>query len=238
MLWSLLRCNKLTHAWLNLWDKHMTTGRINQVIRESVAERAPPPTRVLPPSTPKRRRIHSTTLRRTGMKRRRALVDLVRFTNEFPWTHRWVPWEIGIGEWRLITPPVRPTPFLSARGRESPVRPARLLEVICNLAPRQPPRRLDIGLGVCTQRATPPTSLPYEPFDLNAPLSKLRSLLRYNSKLSRSGACCCNAASSGAGQASELGALQGLVVTSKFRNREAPEKVWSLELACLFKQNK
>ena len=21
----------LTHAWLNLWDKHMTTGRINQV---------------------------------------------------------------------------------------------------------------------------------------------------------------------------------------------------------------
>ena len=22
---------KLTHAWLNLWDKRMTTGRINQV---------------------------------------------------------------------------------------------------------------------------------------------------------------------------------------------------------------
>ena len=21
----------LRHAWLNLWDKHMTTGRINQV---------------------------------------------------------------------------------------------------------------------------------------------------------------------------------------------------------------
>ncbi len=61
-------------------------------------------------------------------------------------------------------------PFLSARGRESPVRPARLHEAICNLAPRQPPRRLDIGLGVCTQRATLPTSLHYEPFDLNAPL--------------------------------------------------------------------
>jgi hypothetical protein len=24
--WFILR-----HAWLNLWDKHMTTGRINQV---------------------------------------------------------------------------------------------------------------------------------------------------------------------------------------------------------------
>lgn len=24
----------LTHAWLNLWDKHMTTGRINQVSLE------------------------------------------------------------------------------------------------------------------------------------------------------------------------------------------------------------
>ena len=22
----------LGHAWLNLWDKHMTTGRINQVL--------------------------------------------------------------------------------------------------------------------------------------------------------------------------------------------------------------
>ncbi len=190
MLWSLLRCSKLTHAWLNLWNKHMTIGRINQVIQESPAQRAPPPPRVLPPPVPERRWIHSTTLRRTGMKRRRALVDLVRFTNGFPWTHRWVPRETSIGEWRLITPPVRPTPFLSARGRESLVRPASLHEAICNLAPRQPPRRLNIGLGVCTQRATPPTSLPYEPFDLNAPLSKLRSLLRCSNKLSRSEAWC------------------------------------------------
>ena len=26
----------LRHAWLNLWDKHMTTGRINQVTTDSV----------------------------------------------------------------------------------------------------------------------------------------------------------------------------------------------------------
>jgi hypothetical protein len=57
----------------------------------------------LPPPAPERRWIHSTTLRRTGMKRRRALVDFVRFTNGFPWTHRWVPRETGIGEWRLIS---------------------------------------------------------------------------------------------------------------------------------------
>ena len=30
---------KLRHAWLNLWDKHMTTGRINQV---TISERHPP----------------------------------------------------------------------------------------------------------------------------------------------------------------------------------------------------
>ena len=29
----------LRHAWLNLWDKHMTTGRINQV---TISERHPP----------------------------------------------------------------------------------------------------------------------------------------------------------------------------------------------------
>ncbi len=45
--------------------------------------------------------------------------------------------------------------------------------------------------------------------------SKLRSLLRCNSKLSRSGASCCNAASF---HALELGALQGLVATSKLRS--------------------
>ena len=28
---SLFKSLKLRHAWLNLWDKHMTTGRINQV---------------------------------------------------------------------------------------------------------------------------------------------------------------------------------------------------------------
>ncbi len=74
---------------------------------------------------------------------------------------------------------------------------------------------------------------------------KLRSLLRCSSKLSRSGACCCNGASSHAlelaalqQQAPELGALQGLVAASKLRSREAPEKLRSLELACLFKQNK
>jgi hypothetical protein len=39
-------------------------------------------------------------------------------------------------------------------------------------------------------------------------------------------------------QAPELGALQGLVAASKLRSREAPEKLRSLELACLFKQNK
>jgi hypothetical protein len=58
--------------------------------------------------------------------------------------------------------------------------------------------------------------------------SKLRNLLRCSSKLSRSGA----------EQAPELGALQGLVAASKLRSREAPEKLRSLELACLFKQNK
>jgi len=60
--------------------------------------------------------------------------------------------------------------FLSARGRESPVCPTRLHQTICNLAPQYPLRRLDIELGVCTQSATPLTSLPYEPFDLNVPL--------------------------------------------------------------------
>jgi len=39
-------------------------------------------------------------------------------------------------------------------------------------------------------------------------------------------------------EAPELAALQGLVATSKLRSREAPEKLRSLELACLFKQNK
>ena len=29
-MWRLI----LRHAWLNLWDKHMTTGRINQVLSE------------------------------------------------------------------------------------------------------------------------------------------------------------------------------------------------------------
>ncbi len=87
---------------------------------------------------------------------------------------------------------------------------------------------------------------------------KLRSLLRCNNKLSRSRACCCNAASSHAlelvalqqassgvccvatasSHALELGALQGLVVASKLRSRKAPEKLRSLELACLVKQNK
>jgi hypothetical protein len=50
-----------------------------------------------------------------------------------------------------------------------------------------------------------------------------------------SGVCYVAAASS---HALELGALQGLVVASKLRSREAPEKLQSLELACLFKQNK
>jgi hypothetical protein len=53
-------------------------------------------------------------------------------------------------------------------------------------------------------------------------------LLRCSSKLSRSGA----------GQAPELGALQGLVAASKLRSREAPEKLWSLELASSNKTNK
>jgi hypothetical protein len=35
----------------------------------------------LPPPAPEQKRIHSSTLRRTGMKRRRPAVDLVRFTN-------------------------------------------------------------------------------------------------------------------------------------------------------------
>jgi hypothetical protein len=39
-------------------------------------------------------------------------------------------------------------------------------------------------------------------------------------------------------EAPELGALQGLVAASKLRSFEAPEKLRSLELACLFKQNK
>jgi hypothetical protein len=50
-----------------------------------------------------------------------------------------------------------------------------------------------------------------------------------------SGVCCVAAASS---HALELGALQGLVAASKLRSREALEKLRSLELACLFKQNK
>ena len=29
----------LRHAWLNLWDKHMTTGRINQVSYENAVKR-------------------------------------------------------------------------------------------------------------------------------------------------------------------------------------------------------
>ena len=33
----------LRHAWLNLWDKHMTTGRINQVTLLSTAKNLPRP---------------------------------------------------------------------------------------------------------------------------------------------------------------------------------------------------
>ena len=29
----------LRHAWLNLWDKHMTTGRINQVSYKTLARK-------------------------------------------------------------------------------------------------------------------------------------------------------------------------------------------------------
>ena len=32
----------LRHAWLNLWDKHMTTGRINQVTVLSTPTERPP----------------------------------------------------------------------------------------------------------------------------------------------------------------------------------------------------
>ena len=32
----------LRHAWLNLWDKHMTTGRINQVSTVSISDRRRP----------------------------------------------------------------------------------------------------------------------------------------------------------------------------------------------------
>jgi hypothetical protein len=55
-----------------------------------------------------------------------------------------------------------------------------------------------------------------------------------------SGVCCVAAASFHASElaAPELGALQGLVAASKLRSREASEKLRSLELACLFKQNK
>ncbi|CAM6063909.1 unnamed protein product [Sphagnum tenellum] len=56
--------------------------RINQVIRPPGT--ATPPPRVLPPPAPERKRIHLSTLRRTGMKRRRPLADLVGFTNGFP----------------------------------------------------------------------------------------------------------------------------------------------------------
>ena len=31
----------LKHAWLNLWDKHMTTGRINQVTKVRWATNMP-----------------------------------------------------------------------------------------------------------------------------------------------------------------------------------------------------
>ena len=31
----LLNRYELRHAWLNLWDEHMTTGRINQIVTES-----------------------------------------------------------------------------------------------------------------------------------------------------------------------------------------------------------
>ena len=33
----------LRHAWLNLWDKHMTTGRINQVTIQPHGTWVPPP---------------------------------------------------------------------------------------------------------------------------------------------------------------------------------------------------
>ncbi len=53
--------------------------RFNQQRRQ--ARQPTPPPRVLPPPAPEQKRIHSSTLRRTGMKRRRPAVDLVRFTN-------------------------------------------------------------------------------------------------------------------------------------------------------------
>ena len=39
----------LRHAWLNLWDKHMTTGRINQVTILCPAGAAKQPARTKPP---------------------------------------------------------------------------------------------------------------------------------------------------------------------------------------------
>jgi hypothetical protein len=67
---------------------------------------------------------------------------------------------------------------------------------------------------------------------------KLRSLLLQRSKFSRFGARQAPEFAALQQQAPELGALHGLVAASKLQSREAPEKLRSLELACLFKQNK
>ena len=58
----------LRHAWLNLWDKHMTTGRINQVtfifayLWPGNASKSAPPLgrRDTPLSTPHKSLIHTT----------------------------------------------------------------------------------------------------------------------------------------------------------------------------------
>jgi hypothetical protein len=70
----------------------------------------------LPPPAPEGKRVHSETLRRTGMKRRRALVDLVRFTNGFPERIDGYPERLASASDDLPRPPSGRRPFLAQEG--------------------------------------------------------------------------------------------------------------------------
>ena len=93
----------LRHAWLNLWDKHMTTGRINQV-----TEKSPESTNKLSHTadTHARASAHTGT-RHTKPTRPSSLVCKPRFT------HSWMEKRTKLRT--LAAHPTPPNPFCKAR---------------------------------------------------------------------------------------------------------------------------
>jgi hypothetical protein len=68
----------LRHAWLNLWDKHMTTGRINQVTILTSIRRWGPPTK--PWNKPEQEQL----IGRRTPKRSSTLWSLEQRLRQFP----------------------------------------------------------------------------------------------------------------------------------------------------------